>query len=116
MGEGVELYKAFIDGLVDQKDGVLGTWILGDGYPKTDDNKAINELLSSVTDEQKAIIAKMVTDARIGGIHDTLAYINEQMDCEGLQLVQDGEVLPYDTFEGLNFDFTCRCEGDDWPE
>ena len=40
--------------------------------------------------------------------------MNKQMDCNGLQLVQDGEILPYNAFDSMHFDFICRCEGDDW--
>ena len=60
MERGLELYKAFIDGLVKRKDGVLGKWIIGKGYPNTDDNKEINDLLNSLSAEQKSIVAKMV--------------------------------------------------------
>ncbi|WP_304173043.1 DUF6547 family protein [Pseudobutyrivibrio ruminis] len=116
MNKGLDLYKAFIDGLVERKDGALEKWIMGSGYPNTDENKDINELLGSLSDEQKSIIAKMVSDARIGGIHDTLAYLNEKMDCDDLALIQDGEAFPYDHFFSMNYDFIARCIGDEWPE
>ena len=90
----LELYKSFIDGLVGLKDGVLSKWILEKGYPHTDENKDINELLSTLSDDQKAVLVKMVTNARISGIHDALAYMNEKMDLEGLVISQDG--LPCD--------------------
>lgn len=38
MAKGLDLYKAFIDGLVERKDGVLKKWILENGYPNTDEN------------------------------------------------------------------------------
>lgn len=47
---------------------------------------------------------------------DTLAYINEMMDLEGLELHQDGESYPNDYFESLHYDFISRCDGDEWPE
>ena len=72
--------------------------------------------MSSLTENQKRVLASMVTDARIGGIHDTLAYINELMDCDDLALSQSGEVFPYDYFDSMNYDFISRCEGDEWPE
>ena len=58
MERGLELYKAFIDGLVKRKDGVLCKWIIGEGYPYTDDNKEINDLLNALSAEQKSIVAK----------------------------------------------------------
>ena len=114
--DGLSLYKDFIDGLVKRKDGVLAKWVLSKGYPNTDNNKEINALLSSLSDEQKTVLAKMITDARIGGIHDTLAYMNEKMDMDGLVLSQDGMQFPFDAFDSMNYDFISRCEGDEWPE
>ncbi len=84
MSNGLKLYKAFIDGLVERKSCVESRWITEKGYPQNDDNKAVNQLLNALTMEQKAILAKMVQDARLSGIHDTLAYMDEMMDCDGL--------------------------------
>lgn len=83
MHKGLERYKAFIDGLAARKKAVETEWIKGTGYPQIDDNKEVNRLLGSLSPEQKEILAGMVQNARIGGIHDTLAYINELMDCDG---------------------------------
>ena len=47
-----ELYKAFIDGLVERKDSMTSRWIKGDGFPQTDDNKAKNVFLAALTPEQ----------------------------------------------------------------
>ena len=60
MNNELELYKSFIDELVGLKDGVLSKWILEKGYPHTDENKDINELLSTLSDDQKAVLVKMV--------------------------------------------------------
>ena len=98
MSKELELYKAFIDGLVERKDSVTARWVKGDGFPKTEDNKAKNELLAALTLEQKGVLAEMLQDEHIAGIHDTLAYINEMMDLEGLELHQDGESYPNDYF------------------
>ena len=49
MSKELELYKAFIDGLVERKDSMTALWINGDGFPKTEDNKAKNELLATLT-------------------------------------------------------------------
>lgn len=114
MNKGLELYKAFIDGLVDRKNGVETKWILEKGYPQIDDNKEVNKLIESLTSEQKELLAKMVQQARIGGIHDALAYMDEMMDCDDLVLSQVGETYPYDYFESMHYDFICRCEGDEW--
>lgn len=115
MNTGLEYYKDFIDGLVKRKNGVLGKWILENGYPDNEENREYNELLNSLSLEQREVLAKLVQDARIGGIHDTLAYMNEKMDCDGLVLSQNGEEFQFDEFEGMHYDFVCRCKGDAWP-
>lgn len=53
MGKELELYKAFIDGLVEQKDSVTAKWVLEGGFPHTEDNQAKNKFLSSLTLAQK---------------------------------------------------------------
>ena len=55
MSKELELYKAFIDGLVERKDSMMALWVKGDGFPKTEDNKAKNELLATLTPEQMCI-------------------------------------------------------------
>ncbi len=58
MSKELELYKAFIDGLVERKDSMTALWVKGDGFPKTEDNKAKNELLAALTPEQKGVLAE----------------------------------------------------------
>ena len=116
MSKELELYKIFIDGLVERKDSMTARWVKGDGFPKTEDNKAKNELLATLTPEQKGIIAKMLQDEHIAGIHTALAYINKMMDLDGLELHQDGEAYSNDYFESLHYDFISRCDGDERPE
>ena len=77
MSKELELYKAFIDGLVERKDSMTALWVKGDGFPKTEDNKAKNDLLATLTPEQKGVLAEMLQEEHIAGIHDTLAYIND---------------------------------------
>ena len=38
MGKELELYKNFIDGLVERKNSVTALWVKGDGFPKIADN------------------------------------------------------------------------------
>ena len=80
MGKELELYKNFIDGLVERKNSVTALWVKGDGFPKIADNKAKNDLLATLTPEQKDVLAEMLQDEHIAGIHTTLAYINKMMD------------------------------------
>ena len=101
MSKELELYKAFIDGLVERKDSMTVLCVKGGGFPKTEDNKAKNDLLATLTPEQKDVLAEMLQDEHIAGIHTTLAFINKMMDLDGLELHQDGESYPNDYFESL---------------
>lgn len=116
MSKALELYKAFIDGLVERKDSMTAFCVKGDGFPKTEDNKAKKDLLATLTPEQKGVLAEMLQEEYIAGIYTTLAYINKMMDLDGLELHQDGESYPNDHFESLHYDFISRCNGDEWPE
>lgn len=116
MSKELELYKAFIDGLVERKESITARWVQGNGFPQTEDNKAKNELLTALTSEQREVLAEMLQDEHIAGIHTTLAYINRMMDLDGLELHQGGASYPNDYFESLHYDFICRCDGDEWPE
>lgn len=116
MKKDLELYERFIDGLVVRKDSMTALWVKGDGFPKTENNKAKNDLLATLTPEQKDVLAEMLQEEHIAGIHTTLAYINKMMDLDGLVLHQDGEAYPNDYFESMHYDFISRVEGDEWPE
>ena len=116
MSKGLKLYRAFIGGLVDRRVSMTARGGEGDGFPQTDDNKAKNDLFAALTPAQREVLAEILQDEHIAGIHDALAYINEMMDLEGLELHQDGESYPNDYFESLHYDFISRCDGDEWPE
>ena len=66
MSKELELYKAFIDGLVERKDSMTALWVKGDGFPKTEDNKAKNDLLAALTPEQKAMTSSAAVTAMRG--------------------------------------------------
>ncbi|MEZ4298869.1 MAG: DUF6547 family protein [Polyangiaceae bacterium] len=111
-----ERYNNLVDGLVERREGVLGSWILEKGWPDVPENEEINAFLSKLSDRDRAILAGIAREARDSGIHDTLAYLQEQMDLNGLRLVIDGETLPvspYDT--GIFWDWTSRVNGAPWP-
>jgi hypothetical protein len=111
----IQLYKDFVDGLVKGRAGVLGRWITGRGWPDSPENKPINELLAQLTPQQKEIVAQIAKEAREEGIHDTLAYLDDEM-ANGLRLVNEGAELPISPFESLHYDWVCRCAGDAWPD
>ena len=116
MKKQLELYKSFVDGLVERKESITARRVLSEGLPNTADNAQDNQVLSTMSQEQRELVAKLLTQERISGMHDTLSYINELMDLEDLKLIQYGEALDNNNFESLHYDFMCRLEGDEWPE
>lgn len=116
MKKQLELYKSFVDGLVERKESITARRVLSEGLPNTADNAQDNQVLSTMSKEQRELVAKLLTQERISGMHDTLSYINELMDLEDLKLIQYGEALDNNNFESLHYDFMCRLEGDEWPE
>lgn len=116
MKKQLELYKSFVDGLVERKESITARRVLSEGLPNTANNAQDNQILSTMSQEQRELLAKLLTQERISGMHDTLSYINELMDLEDLKLIQDGEALDNNNFESLHYDFISRLEGDEWPE
>lgn len=117
MNKRLEIYKNFIDGLVKIRKCALVNWVIERGWPKLPENEKANTLLSELTSEQRVILAKIVQDARDGGIHDVLAYLNDEINLKELRIMKHGEYLaiePYGT--EMNYDWSCRLEGDEWPD
>jgi hypothetical protein len=110
-------YKELIDGLVEVRDGVearrvhKGVWLPEAG------NEDINRLLAGLTDDQKKTLARMLQESRDGGIHDTLAYLTEQMSLRGLRLFKGATEIKIPDFSGqMHFDWVSRRAGDIWPD
>ncbi|MBB6482681.1 DUF6547 family protein [Spirochaeta isovalerica] len=117
MNKRLEYYKQFIDDLVKLKPTVLKRWVLEKGWPKLDENKKINKFLSRLKQEDKEILCELLQQARDGGIHDTLVYLNEKIILNEFKLYKGDTQLavePYGT--ELFWDWVARSEGDEWPE
>ena len=113
----LDSYKAFIDDIVEQREDVSARWVAEKRpWPDCPENKSINEFVSSLDDSQREALSQMLQQSRDGGIHDVLGYLNEQIDMGILRLSINGNELPHEPFGSeLNYDWTCRKEGDDWP-
>jgi hypothetical protein len=59
----------------------------------------------------------MVQQARDGGIHDELVYLNDEVAIRKLRLVRDGVELAREPF-GMEMycDWWARSQGDTWPD
>jgi hypothetical protein len=113
----VALWQSFVDELVSRREGVEGRWINESGWPDLPENREINQLLSRLAPKEKEVLARIVQQARDGGIHDTLVVLDERMNRSALRISQGGvemAIEPYGT--ELFFDWVARCAGDPWPE
>ena len=112
MSKELKLYKEFIDAAVSIKDSAAAHWVQKGSFPTTEANHETNELLSSLTSDQRDVVSKIVQDAKESGIHDLLALLSDTSTIN-----YKGHTLPTEPFDTeLNYDFIARCEGDQWPE
>lgn len=112
MSKKLETYKEFIDEVVSLKKAATSKWVARGSYPEIKENEYRNEVLSSLSEAQREEIAKIVQEAKESGMHDLLAFLNQECS-----VVYQGTELPSEPFgTELNFDFVARCEGDKWPQ
>jgi hypothetical protein len=112
--DGLDLYKELIDRLVVVSKEACATWVRRGKYPDTPKNTNINALLATLTDEQREVVAGMVQQTKVGGIHDA---VREVLDEGGYQISKDGTELPFQPFGTESyFDYIARLAGDEWPK
>ena len=76
----ITLWQSFVDGFAEIGDGVLHKWITERGeYPDLPENREANQLLASLTSEQRRVLANMIIDAHHNGVFDTLVVLHERM-------------------------------------
>lgn len=80
LSDPLDEYKAFIDGLVGIRESVEARMICQGRWPygRTDDedNSQVSKLLKELTPSQRDVVARLVQEAREGGIHDVLVFID----------------------------------------
>lgn len=117
MSRDLEEYKSFVDSLVGIKESAIAQWVQRGGFPQVPGNEQANQLLSSLTDAQRAVLASIIQSAKESGIHDALALLNEQMVSGAIEITQNGVRLPVEPFgTELHYDWVARCERDAWPK
>jgi predicted alpha-1,6-mannanase (GH76 family) len=110
-------YKAFIDGLVNIRKGVIAARVLKNEFPDTPENQPIAALCSRLTEEERGTIAKLVEQARSGGVHDALVFLHDRIMIDEYRLTVGGRELPVEPFDTqLYYDWMGRAMGDKWPD
>ncbi len=108
-------YQAIIDDLVRCSEGCVSAQRLEKALPLVGE-QAVNTLSHSLTDDQRRRVADALRSERSAAIHDALVILTEWIDCRGLTLHLDGEVMPVDlSGMGLHGDFIGRATGWEWP-
>lgn len=107
-------YKRFIDGLVEISESTSSQRVLrGFWHPEPPpDQRVFNDLVTSLSEEQKRALAQILQEERTGGIHDALCFIQDQE-----YVISDRESSfqgsPFDT--ELYYDYAARLSGEPWP-
>jgi hypothetical protein len=108
-------YRAVIDRLVHEaKEGQgqigpkrvrAGVWNTSATVSVMPNEHAINDLLAGMNNEDRKVVARMLEEAYVAGIHDTLVALNE------------AQIEPFeDGYEGAPFhDLMGRLHGWEWP-
>jgi hypothetical protein len=101
-------YRSIIDELVREclegQGTVLPLWVRRGNWPQ---EREINLMLARLSPEDRALIARMLSDAYWGAVHDALRVLN------------DNQVPPFDqSYEGTPYqDFVGRLSGEwAWPD
>lgn len=85
-------------------------------FPVESEQSDFNKLLSSLTQQQQALLSKILLKERHGAIHDTLAALTWWIDSRGVGLTVNGRPMPVDlSGMGLHGDYVGRADGWEWP-
>ena len=121
MESALKLYKKFIDDLVElqQQGDVTANRVRAKNlWPTSAASELVkqNKIIKSLNGENGEIVAEMLQYARDGGIHDVLAYLQEEMDLNDLRITINGVELPVGHFWDLFHDWQYRRNGESWPD
>ena len=116
MGDEINLYKRFMEGLLEKRIDLYAKLIKsGRAWPKVEIYAKFNELLHSLSDEKRIILADLIQNTRDSAIFDTLEYFDDSINLEKLQVSQNGVKFPCDFFGGdFHNDWVALCQGDMW--
>lgn len=113
-----ESYRQFIDAMVDLARGsVTADRIRANGHSERVNDRALalcpeeierKRILLSMTDEQRKVVAELIADERIGGVHDVIA----NLDVFDFRI--EGKLLFDQADEEPKFDFINRLDDGSW--
>ena len=111
-------YKAIIDQLVaETRCGGAGLQITKRSvFSNAPAHREYNDFIRSLSAEQRALLAWMLSDERDGTIHDVLAVLSWWISAREVGLTFRGEPMPTElSGMGLHGDYVGRKDGWEWP-
>lgn len=87
-----------------------------DDFPLSAEQVEEKELLLSLAPEARAVVAKMIEDARRSAIHDLACFLEREISVGKMSVFVDDEKLEESPYGSYHYDFICRLEGDKWPD
>ncbi len=114
----VDAYKQIIDYLVERTPS-LGARLIKEKtiYSNAVGMEKMNELVHSLTEEQREILTEMLTHERMSAIHDVLADLTWWIECREIAMTYRGETMPVQlSGMGLHGDYIGRRADWKWPK
>jgi hypothetical protein len=113
-----DAYKQIIDNLVERTPS-LGARLIKEKaiYSNALGEEKMNELVLSLTKEQRQVLSEMLTFERMSAIHDVLADLTWWIDCREVGWTYRGETMPVQmSGMGLHGDYIGRLADWEWPK
>jgi hypothetical protein len=114
----IEAHKAIIDQLVEETSKGVSERLVRDSgiYSKAPGKAAANELVQTLSKQQRELLATMLRQERVGAIHDVLAVLTWWQQCREVGLTFRGNPMPFElSGMGMHGDFVGRLDDWEWP-
>ena len=114
----VDAYKAIIDQLVNETRRYSESSDLAKSgsFSKAPERHEFSTFISSLSEQQRELLTRMLQDERDKAIHDLLEALSWWIDCRDVGLTYRDEEMPVDlSCTGLHGDFVKRRDGWEWP-
>lgn len=118
MEKQIDLYKSFMEGLLENRDDLYAKQIKeGRAWPNVEMYAGFNRLYNGLNDDNKAVLVEIIQRTRDTAIFDVLEYIDDKINLGGLHITQNDIEFPSDFFGGdFHSDWAALCQGDLWGE
>ena len=114
MNKSLQEYQAFIDDLVKRAPSVMARAVLAKKWSEQD--ARMRSVIQNLDDTQREVFAELIQRSRESGIHDTLAYLTDEINLQEMTISRHGTVLAVEPYGSeMYYDWVSRLNGDEWP-